>query len=234
MADSVSAGVAMTLGEFVNANAQKDTGGTWQLESGKTLEIHLANSRVFTKMGAMVAYYGDMKFQRAGVGGAAKFVKSALTGEGGAATEVTGSGILYLADQGKQITILYLNNESIFVNGQDCLAYSDSLQWDIVMTRGAGMMAGGLFSLKLWGTGYVAITSHGKPLVLGVGEGQPLFTDPNATVAWSDGLQTSVKTDVNLKTFIGRASGETFQLRFDGRGFVVMQPYEEIVPTTNG
>jgi len=96
------------------------------------------------------------------------------------------------------------------------------------------MMAGGLFSLKLSGTGYVAITTHGKPLALGVGPGYPLFTDPNATVAWSDGLKTTVKADVNLKTLIGRASGETLQMRFDGQGFVIMQPYEEVVAAGGG
>ncbi|MDI6901376.1 MAG: AIM24 family protein [Anaerosomatales bacterium] len=234
MSDSVGAGVAVRLGEFVQRHAQQDTGGTWQLESKKMLEIHLNNGRVFTKLGAMVGYYGDLKFERSGYGGAGKFLKAAATGERAATTQVTGSGILYCADQGKEISILYLENETIFVNGSDCLAYSDSLSWDIVMTGGAGFMAGGLFSLKLSGTGYVAITTHGQPLVLGVAQGQPLFTDPNATVAWSDGLQTTVKTDVNLKTLTGRASGETFQMRFDGQGFVVLQPFEEVVQQTNG
>lgn len=234
MGDSVGAGVAVRLGDFVTAHAQQDTGGTWQLESKKMLEIHLDNSTVFTKMGAMIGYYGQLGFERAGAGSAGKFLKTMATGEKAATTKVTGSGILYCADQGKEITILYLDNESIFVNGNDCLAYSDSLAWDIVLTGGAGMMAGGLFSLKLSGTGYVAITTHGRPLVLGVAPNYPLFTDPNATVAWSEGMQTSVKTDVNLKTFIGRASGETFQMRFDGQGFVVVQPYEESVAASGG
>lgn len=234
MADSVGAGVATRLGEFVSAHAQSDTGGTWQLESKKMLEIHLGGHSVYTKLGAMVAYYGNLTFERASYGGATKFIKAAATCERAATTKVTGSGVLYCADQGKEISILYLDNESIFVNGADCLAYSESLAWDIVFTGGAGMMAGGLFSLKLSGTGYVAITTHGKPLVLGVAPGQPLFTDPNATVAWSDGLQTSVKADVNLKTLIGRASGETFQMRFDGQGFVVVQPYEEVVASSGG
>lgn len=232
MSDSVSPGVAMRLGEFAQAHSQKDTGGTWQLESAKTLEVHLNGNRVLTKVGAMIAYYGDMKFCRAGAGSAGKWMKSALTGEGAAMTEVTGSGILYCADSGKEISILYLDGETLFVNGQDCLAYSESIAWDIVMTGGAGFMAGGLFSLKLTGTGYVAVTTHGKPLVLGVAPGQPLFTDPNATVAWSAGLTTSVKTDVNFKTLTGRASGETVQMKFEGSGFVVLQPFEEVAVAT--
>ncbi|HHJ98754.1 MAG TPA: AIM24 family protein [Actinobacteria bacterium] len=234
MGDSVGARVPVRLGDFVAAHAQQDTGGTWQLESKKMLEIHLDNSTVFTKMGAMIGYYGRLGFECAGAGSAGKFLKTMATGEKAATTKVTGSGILYSADQGKEITILHLDNESIFVNGSDCLAYSDSLAWDIVLTGGASMMAGGLFSLKLSGTGYVAITTHGRPLVLGVAPNYPLFTDPNATVAWSEGMQTSVKTDVNLKTFIGRASGETLQMRFDGQGFVVVQPYEEVVAASGG
>lgn len=226
--------MAVRLGEFVSAHAQVDTGGAWQLEGKKMLEIHLAGGTVYTKLGAMVGYYGQLGFERAGHGGAGKFLKAAATGERAATTKVTGSGILYCADQGKEITILYLEGESLYVNGSDCLAYSDSLAWDIVFTGGANVMAGGLFSLKLSGTGYVAITTHGRPLVLGVAPDHPLFTDPNATVAWSDGLKTTVKADVNLKTLIGRASGETLQMRFDGQGFVVIQPYEETVVASGG
>jgi uncharacterized protein (AIM24 family) len=37
------------------------------------------------------------------------------------------------------------------------------------------------------------------------------------------------KTDVSLKTFLGRGSGESIQMMFNGDGFVVIQPYEEVV-----
>ncbi len=140
---------------------------------------------------------------------------------------------MYVADQGKRITLLSLAGETIFLNGSDMLAYQDGLQWDITMTRGAGMAAGGLFSLRLEGTGLVAFTTHGNPLVLRVTPQHPLLTDPNATVAWSGGLTPGVKTDIGLQTLIGRSSGESFQLLFQGEGFVVLQPYEEIVQATN-
>ena len=35
-----------------------------------------------------------------------------------------------------------------------------------------------------------------------------------------------MKTDVNLKTLIGRASGETLQMEFSGNGWVLVQPSE--------
>jgi uncharacterized protein (AIM24 family) len=91
------------------------------------------------------------------------------------------------------------------------------------------MMSGGLFNVKLSGTGLIAFTSHGPPMTLIVSPSHPLTCDPNATVAWSAGLKTELKSAVTLKTLIGRGTGETFQQRFSGEGIVVVQPYEEVI-----
>jgi uncharacterized protein (AIM24 family) len=58
--------------------------------------------------------------------------------------------------------------------------------------------------------------------------GNPVYTDPNATVAWSGELQPEFVTDVSLKSFFGRGSGESVQMKFEGQGFVVVQPFEEV------
>ncbi|GIW75417.1 MAG: hypothetical protein KatS3mg104_0480 [Phycisphaerae bacterium] len=55
-----------------------------------------------------------------------------------------------------------------------------------------------------------------------------MYTDPNATIAWSGNLMPKFRTDVSLKTFLGRGSGESLQMVFNGDGFVVVQPYEEV------
>jgi uncharacterized protein (AIM24 family) len=57
-------------------------------------------------------------------------------------------------------------------------------------------------------------------------DGTETYADPQAAITWSEGIKTSVKTDVNLKTFIGRGSGETVQLAFSGNGWVLIQPSE--------
>lgn len=194
------------------------------------LEVNL-NGRVWTKRGAMVAYRGDVKFTREGVleHGLGKFMKKAVTGEGVSLTKAEGNGKVYLADSGKKISILQLSNDSIYVNGNDLLAFEESINWDIkMMKKIGGMMAGGLFNVKLEGSGMVAITTHYDPLTLMVTNDQPVFTDPNATVAWSGNLVPDIKTDISLKTFVGRSSGESVQMAFKGEGFVVIQPYEEI------
>src|SRR3712207_1106301 len=92
----------------------------------------------------------------------------------------------------------------------------------------SGIVGGGLFQVCLSGNGFIALTSHGRPITLRVTPGHPVFTDPNATVAWSGSLSPQIKTDISLKTFIGRGSGESFQLQFEGDGWVMVQPYEEL------
>jgi len=157
-------------------------------------------------------------------------LKKALSGEGMQLMKMEGNGRVYVADAGKKITLLRLNGESIFVNGNDVLAFEDGIESTIsMMKRMAGMMSGGLFNVKLSGNGVVAITSHYEPLTLRVSaQTGPVFTDPNATVAWSGGLEPGFVTDISLGTLLGRGSGESMQLKFAGEGWVVVQPYEEV------
>ena len=220
-----------SIDEFIDSTGQRDLKeGIFELERDRLLEINL-EGKVWTKMGSMVAYLGDIKFTREGVmeHGIGKMLKKAVTGEGVSLTKAEGTGKLYLADSGKKISVINLDNQSIFVNGNDLLAFEESITWDIKMLKKvAGLMAGGLFNVKLEGTGMIAITTHYDPLTLKVTPENPVFTDPNATVAWSGNLQPDLKTDVSLKTFVGRSSGESVQMAFSGEGFVVIQPYEEV------
>jgi uncharacterized protein (AIM24 family) len=220
-----------SLTQFVEATAQRDRGqGLFEMESERLLEANL-NGRLWIKMGAMVAYRGDIRFTREGLleHGLGKMLKRAVTGEGTRLTKAEGHGQLYLADQGKKVSILELDGETIFVNGNDVLAFEDGVAWDIqMMRRVAGMLAGGLFNVRLSGKGLVAITTHYDPLTLKVTPQTPVSTDPNATVAWSGTLQPEFKTDISFKTFLGRGSGESIQMLFRGDGFVVVQPMEEV------
>jgi uncharacterized protein (AIM24 family) len=220
-----------SIAEFVEQTGQKDKGqGTFELERERMLEVNL-DGMIWTKTGSMVAYRGSIGFEREGVleHGLGTFLKKAFTGEGTRLTKATGKGKMYLSDAGKTVSILRLRDESLVVNGNDVLAFEPSLKFDITMMRRiAAMLAGGLFNVRFEGSGLVAITSHFEPLTLKVSRGNPVFTDANATIAWSGTLSPELKTDVSLKTFFGRGSGESLQMAFDGEGFVVVQPYEEV------
>ena len=220
-----------TLAEFANKTVQQDRGmGVFELETERLLELNL-NGDIWTKTGSMVAYRGDVKFVREGVleQGFGNFMKKFVSGEGARLTKASGRGKVYLADSGKKITLLKLAGESIFVNGNDVLAFEPVLKFDLqMMKKVAAMLAGGLFNIRIEGTGTIAITTHYEPITLRVQPGQPVFTDPNATVAWSGTLAPEIKTDMSFKTFLGRGSGESLQMKFEGDGFVVIQPYEEV------
>ena len=71
----------------------------------------------------------------------------------------------------------------------------------------------------------MAIISDGPPVLLNTGDA-PTFADPQAAITWSSGVSTSIKTDVKLKNFIGRGSGESLQMAFQGPGWVLVQPSE--------
>lgn len=200
------------------------------------LEVNL-NGMAWMKMGAMIAYRGNIKFTREGIleQGIGNLLKKAVSGEGARLSKAEGQGQMYLADEGKKISIIELNGEALCVNGNDILAFEPSVNNKIkMMKRVAGMMAGGLFNVQLSGTGLIAITSHYNPMTLRVTPGAPVLTDPNATIAWSANLEPQFKSDISFKTLLGRSSGETFQMKFEGDGFVVVQPYEEVVMAQTG
>ncbi|MBL8853782.1 MAG: AIM24 family protein [Planctomycetaceae bacterium] len=226
-----------TLSTFLEKSADRDLNqGLFELESDRMLDINL-NGSVWIKMGAMVAYTGDVKFEREGIleQGLGNLLKKAVSGEGTRLTRATGRGSVFCADVGKKITILQLNNEAIFVNGNDLLAFEMSLQYEIkLMKKVAAMLAGGLFNVRLQGTGMVAITTHYDPMTLPVTPQSPVVTDPNATVMWTGNVQPEFKTDIQLKTFFGRGSGESLQLKFTGQGYVVVQPFEETYAQASG
>ena len=79
--------------------------------------------------------------------------------------------------------------------------------------------------MALQGTGWVAIISDGPPVLLNTGDA-PTFADPSAAITWSSGVTTGIKTDVKLKNLVGRGSGESIQMSFQGAGWVLVQPSE--------
>jgi len=222
-----------SVSDFIKSTAQDAAASNpFEVENPYTLEVNLNQRRVWAKVGAMIAYTGQVKFIRESMmeHGIERMLKKMVTGEGSSLMKMEGVGRVYLADKGKRIQVLNLQpNETIFVNGNDLLAFEDQVQWNITMMRRiAGMMTGGLFNIRLTGPGMVAITSHYTPITLLVEPGKPVYTDPNATIAWSGSLSPNIHTDISFRTFIGRGSGESIQLVFEGSGWVVLQPYEEV------
>jgi uncharacterized protein (AIM24 family) len=214
--------VEQALQEF----RETESGEAFSLQNHRLLKVELAAVTIQAKLGSMVAYQGDVKFERAGAGGMGRLMKKMATGEGVKLMTVSGSGEVFLADHAQEVHLVKLDNDKITVNSPNLLAFEAGIDWDIRKVEGAsGVLAGGLFNLELSGSGWVALLSDGPPMLLQLKD-DPAFADPQAAITWSSGVKTSVKTDVNLKTLIGRGSGETLQMQFSGDGWLLVQPSE--------
>ncbi|QHS16536.1 AIM24 family protein [Halopenitus persicus] len=215
----------MDVQEFTRANRPTDGGEAFRTENNRLLGISL-DGTVMVKAGSMVAYTGDVTFtgRSSAEGGVSGFLKEAVSGEGTPVMEAEGAGHLYVAENGKKVQVLELaDGESISVNGNDVLAFESTVDYEINTVGSlSGMAAGGLTNVYLSGPGRIALTTHGDPVVLQ----PPVFTDPDATVAWSGHLSPSLETNKAIE--IGQKSGESIQMAFTGEdGFVVVQPNEE-------
>lgn len=200
--------------------------GSFQLQNDRMLKVDLRGTGgfFFAKQGSMVAYQGDVDFAYEGSGGLGKMFKKAFTGEGMSLMKVSDSGDVFLAQDADQVFVLHLEDEGVTVNGANVLAFESSLAWDINRVEGASMLSGGLFNTTFTGTGALAVTAFGTPVVLDVDV--PTFVDMQAAVLWSTSLQSSIRKTAKLGAAIGRGSGEAYQLALSGRGFVVVQASE--------
>jgi uncharacterized protein (AIM24 family) len=221
-----------TLAQYTETTSTE----SFTLQNSKLLKVSLAGHTIQSKLGSMVAYQGDVTFEHAGSGGMGRMLKKAMTGEGQSLMKVTGTGEVFLADSAQDVHLIHLDGEKITVNGPNLLAFDADIDWSIERVQGAsGAMGGGLYNTALKGTGWVAILSDGPPVLLDVASA-PTFADAQAAITWSQGVTTSLKTDFKMKNLIGRGSGETLQMAFQGQGWVLVQPSEGRVEAgpTNG
>jgi uncharacterized protein (AIM24 family) len=212
-------------GDLVDGRFSEKESAAVANQNKKLLRVRVGEP-FLARQGAMVAYQGNVEFNYEG-GGAGKFLKKALTGEGLPLMRVAGQGDVFLAEQSFDVHLLHLNNSGLSISGKNVLAFSSSLDWNIERVKGGSIATGGLFNTTLRGTGWVALTTDGPPVVLNAAEA-PTFADTNAVVAWSANLQTSLKTSFKASALIGRGSGEALQVAFAGQGFVIVQPSEGI------
>lgn len=216
-----------SLFEDFRENASQDP---FSLQNKKLLKIQMGYGPVWARSGSMVAYQGDIRFENKGAGGLGKMFKAAVTGEGVDMMQCSGQGELFVADEAAEVQVMYLENDAISVNGNNVLAFSSSIEWDIhrIQARGAAM-TGGLYNVSLRGTGYVAITTKGEPVALDVASA-PTFGDAQAVVLWTSGVSMDVRVDTGgLKSLVRGGTGETFQMAFGGQGYVLVQPSESVI-----
>src|ERR1044071_2602695 len=193
---------------FSTENLEKEsTQPGLRLQNSKLLKAEL-NGEFMARTGTMVAYQGQVNFEALGSGGLGKFLKQKLTGEGVPLMRVSGRGDVFLAENAADIHLIDLDQgDALSINGANVLAFDSTLNYDIKMVQGAGMMSNaGLFNCVFTGHGRIAVTTKGTPVVLP--GGQPTYGGPEAAIWWSANLQTGYHRgeQMGLGTLMGRTT----------------------------
>ncbi|MEV5612705.1 AIM24 family protein [Streptomyces sp. NPDC052225] len=187
---------------------------------------YVVNGEMLARQGAMIAYRGNLQFERKGqgVGG---MLKRAVTGEGLALMKVRGQGEAWFAQEAQNVFVVDIEPGDVFtVNGRNVLCFDATLSYDIKTVKGAGITGGGLFNSVFTGHGKLGLVCEGNPLVLPVSPQQPVYVDTDAIVGWTANLRTSLHRSQSLGSMIRGGSGEAVQLMLEGEGFVVVRPSE--------
>jgi len=215
-----------SLENFLKNNREEDSNARCALVASRVLRADV-DGGVWINAGAAIAHYGDLTFNRIPTV-KTKNIKTMALRELVHLVEASGKGQLYCAKAGWHLRTIYLHNETLSISSNELIAFEKSLDFELeLIGKGLSIATGGIVEVKISGAGWVAIGVHGDPLVLPVTQDRPLFTDPHATVAWTDGVIPTFSSDLTLRSLLLHGGKEDVQMRFEGEGFVVIQPAED-------
>ncbi|MFE7210171.1 AIM24 family protein [Streptomyces sp. NPDC001698] len=195
------------------------------VENSKCVK-YTVDGEMFARQGSMVAYRGDLRFERKGqgVGG---MLKRAVTGEGLPLMAVRGRGEAWFAQEAQNCFVVEVDpGDEFTVNGRNVLCFDATLSYQIKTVKGSGIAGGGLFNSVFTGQGLLGLVCEGSPLVIPVTPQQPVYVDTNAVVGWTARLRTSLHRSQSFGSMLRGGSGEAVQLMLEGEGVVVVRPSE--------
>ncbi len=206
------------------------------------------NDVLFTKAGAFIAgnNYGNKnyRFEKVLLGPQNNIGQALLgqiarrvTGENFPLMKVNlnGDSVTYYASYGQHVVIYHLEHgETISVESENILAFTQDCDYSVRFIGVGVLSQKGLATSTLTARGsnaYVAVLSDGNPIVLSnITSGDTISVDPDAVICWvgNGHCDPQVKADVSWKTFIGQASGESYQFEWPGNAgvTVIIQPSE--------
>ncbi len=190
--------------------------------------INLGTPWIMSK-GAMIAYYGEMRFQALAQSLAGE-LRGMIAGTFSAPMYLgdfvvaQGNGLLVIGDRGYSINSYDLEDGNLTVRAANLLAFEPGLQLNQSIVPGF---------LTLIGTGKFLASSNGEVMFAE----PPLRVDPEALVGWSDCPSPSQHYDqhwidgfaaAGAAALFGAASGEEQQFDFTGEGTVLIQSSETV------
>jgi uncharacterized protein (AIM24 family) len=186
---------------------------TFTLHENGFLEINFGRS-VHVKRGTVSSYSGNLKF----------VAESGLLGTTAQTlVKAVGQGKIFVYEKGRKTFLLDLNEEFIYVEGSNLLALEDTLTYRVEPIYDSTYQRK-IDTVKIFGKGSLAISTHIEPLTLRVTREYPLSISSNALVAWTGNVIPTVMDDKSLENVMIANAGEAgFKIRFEGDGVVVSE-----------
>jgi uncharacterized protein (AIM24 family)/tetratricopeptide (TPR) repeat protein len=186
---------------------------TFTLHENGFLEINFGRS-VHVKRGTVSSYSGNLKF----------VAESGLLGTTAQTlVKAVGQGKIFVYEKGRKTFLLDLNEEFIYVEGSNLLALEDTLTYRVEPIYDSTYQRK-IDTVKIFGKGSLAISTHIEPLTLRVTQQYPLSISSTALVAWTGNVIPTVMDDKSLENVMIENAGEAgFKIRFEGDGVVVSE-----------
>lgn len=173
------------------------------------LEI-IVSGRIFCRRGTISSFSGSLQF-----GPWPNLQEEILV-------EVSGAGILFLADHRKEIFLISLNNESVLVESSHLLVAQSVLKIETkVFEDDISSRSFSMFQIS--GRGTVGLTCQTKPLTLNVHESMPVNIPADALIALSGRISSEIMRDEELRKILMTTEEGTTFLRLTGSGDVVVE-----------
>ena len=177
------------------------------------MEVNFSG-KVFIKQGTIYSYSGNLTF----------WVKPRREESAPALVIVSGTGKLLLTDRQRDITVLQIDEEEIFVEPSHLLACEETLMpHHAVIEKTDGDPAGGMHVLMIKGTGVVALSLATSPLVMTVQKDYPVNVSSASLISWSGDLTPTLVQDEALAELMQPGAEAGVTLRLEGDGKVLME-----------
>jgi uncharacterized protein (AIM24 family) len=177
---------------------------------GGLMEVDFSG-KVFIKQGTIYTYSGNLTF----------WVKEKRPEGQPSLVIVTGTGRLILTDRYREITLMRVDQETVFVEPSHLLACEEGLEPRYVRF---GEAPGGVEVVALEGSGMVALSVATKPLPLTVRAGLPVSVPASSVIMWSGDLVPAIVDDPQVyEVVMPAASRGDRLLRLDGEGRILAE-----------
>ena len=196
--------------------ASRPTGEAHSGETFRFIEPHLMevdfSGKVFIKQGSIYSYSGDLTF----------WVKDRRPGTTPPLVIITGRGRLLLTDKEREITLMHVDDETVYVEPSHLLACEETLTPRYVRVNEGGHEP--LEFVQLEGRGRVALSVKSRPLPISVTPELPVSVPAPSIIMWSGSLTAHAVLDRQIYEVLQPAGATpAFLVRLEGRGRILME-----------